>query len=93
MSNKTKTSSILHHTKKTAVSKAELIKTVEDLGGNIYGFQNFIQDKIRPYGAVVGLQSIKTFWTRLDRTIVCAWLFALQSYIDFLTANNNKNEQ
>jgi hypothetical protein len=91
MSKPVKTSSILHHTKPTEIKKADLIKKVEDLGGNIYGFQNFIQDKIRQHGAVIGLQSIKDFWTK-ERAIVSAWLFMVQSYIDFLTPKKHENE-
>jgi hypothetical protein len=82
----------MYHTKASEVKKTDLIKEVEDLGGNIYGFQNFVQEKIGKFGAVIGLQSIQDFWKK-DRAIVGAWLFMVLSYIDFLTAKkNNKDE-
>ncbi len=93
MNKPVKTTSFLHHTKKTTLSKSELIKSIEDLGGSTFGFQNFIQSKISKYGSVVGLQSIKDFWVK-DRGIVASWLFMAQCYIDYLKAKQEKeNEQ
>lgn len=81
--NKVKTNSILHHTKQAEINKPELIKSITDLGGNIYGFQNFVQAKIAKHGAVIGLQSIKDCWTK-DTRIVGGWLFMIECYKEHL---------